>query len=281
MYRQYKPEVLKRLQQEELGVLKEIIRVCEKHNITYFALFGTAIGAVRHKGFIPWDDDIDIGMLRKDYEHFLKVAPKEFKGKYKISGPDTKEKYYNLIPNVSKVGTRLCTQYDHGRYHVGILVDIFPYDGLAEDKKDRKRQIACTSFWRRLNMVRNVNFFTNSVSKKGNFIPRLASLIAHCLAQAVPGTFIYRQYLKHATAYNGRSSMVTQLCDSGTMESVLSIDELLPVKKIPFEDFELCVPKANEKILSQMYGDYMQMPPPEKRQNHYPYLLDFGDDREE
>lgn len=86
-YRQYDPAVLQKIQQEELVVLKEFVRICNKYSINYFAVFGTAIGAVRHHGFIPWDDDMDFGMLRDDYEKFIKVAPKEFHGKFGLAGP--------------------------------------------------------------------------------------------------------------------------------------------------------------------------------------------------
>jgi phosphorylcholine metabolism protein LicD len=71
-YKQYEPKVLKKIQQEELKVLKEFIRICDKYDINYFGVFGTVIGTVRHQGFIPWDDDMDFGMLRDDYEKFKK-----------------------------------------------------------------------------------------------------------------------------------------------------------------------------------------------------------------
>ena len=70
-YKQYEPETLKKIQGKELEIIKEFVRICEKYEIPYFAVFGTAIGAIRHHGFIPWDDDVDFGMLREDYERFL------------------------------------------------------------------------------------------------------------------------------------------------------------------------------------------------------------------
>ena len=75
MYRQYDEETLKRVQNTEKEILVKFIEICEKYNLKYFAAFGTLLGAIRHRGFIPWDDDIDVGMLRKDYEKFLKDLP--------------------------------------------------------------------------------------------------------------------------------------------------------------------------------------------------------------
>ena len=80
----YEPEILAKLHKTQIEILEEFERICEKHNLEYFAIYGTAIGAVRHQGFIPWDDDIDVGMLREDYEKFLEIAKKELGEKYQI-----------------------------------------------------------------------------------------------------------------------------------------------------------------------------------------------------
>ena len=82
LYQAYDPEVLKRVQETELEILRDFIDLCDRHEIDYFGVGGTAIGAVRHQGFIPWDDDIDIGFLRKDYDRFLALAKEELSDKY-------------------------------------------------------------------------------------------------------------------------------------------------------------------------------------------------------
>ena len=91
--REYDEETLKRVQQTELGILKDFMALCDKHGLTYFGIAGTGIGAIRHKGFIPWDDDIDIALPRKDYEIFLKLARKYLSDRYIVLNCETNENY--------------------------------------------------------------------------------------------------------------------------------------------------------------------------------------------
>ena len=93
MHEFYEPEMLKRLQNTELSMLKDFMELCDAHGFVYFGIGGTGIGALRHQGFIPWDDDIDIAMPRKDFEKFLRLAKKEWQGKYYILNNKTNENY--------------------------------------------------------------------------------------------------------------------------------------------------------------------------------------------
>lgn len=281
-YIQYDPEVLKRIQKEELEIIKEFIRICEKYHLKYFGLFGTSIGAVRHHGFIPWDDDMDFGMLRDDYEKFKKVAPKEFNGRYDLAGPDCKKMYYNCLTQMYKKGTSFITNYNHGKFEMGISIDIFVYDNLAETPKEQKRQIFISDILKSMYMSKNVNFYKNSVFKEGNFLKRLASGAVYYIWKVIPVTnrFLAGLWKKNATRYHGKTNLVTQFNDWGVWESRIAMEDLLPLTDMPFEDITLKLPKNYDKVMREMYGDYMQLPPPEKRQNHYPYILKFeGEDK--
>lgn len=283
-YTQYEESILKRLQKEELGILKDFVKICDKHNIDYFIMYGTAIGAVRHGGFIPWDDDIDVGMLREDYEKFLEVAPKEFYGRYKIMGPDSEEKYYNLVPNMNKVGTKFNTIYDRGRYDIGILMDIYPLDYISEDEDKKKKQIRGAKFWRDLYLLKNVNFYKLNqpgfVTKTKHMICAFVHYILNIFK--VSDEFIYNNYKKYAQKYRGKkTSTVTSFAEFDGNETCMEIKDIFPLKEIKFEDIYVKIPNKYDKMLTNFYGNYMELPPEDKRQNHYPYYLDFGSEENE
>lgn len=105
--RGYEPEVLEKLHKIQLEILEDFIYVCEKYNLTCFGVYGTAIGAVRHQGFIPWDDDIDVGMLREDYNRFFEVFEKELGEKYTLLTPEIDNRYACTVTHIQRKGTRL------------------------------------------------------------------------------------------------------------------------------------------------------------------------------
>ena len=123
------------------GIMKEIVRVCDKHNITYYLSGGTLLGAVRHHGFIPWDDDVDLEMPWKDYKRFLRIAPQELPKDLFVQTFYTDPGYPNVFAMVRKSGTTAMpvSQKDLG-IHWGIEVDIFPIVGLYRDQRLYRRQ---------------------------------------------------------------------------------------------------------------------------------------------
>lgn len=143
----YKPEELERLKKTEMEVLAAFIEICEKHDLPYFLNGGTAIGAVRHQGFIPWDDDMDVGMLRDDYEKFLQVAPKEMEGKFELMNAEINKDCPGYTMRMCKVGTKHITD-EHSKYPTtfGIRIDIFPYDNVPEDPKLRKSSFGISTY---------------------------------------------------------------------------------------------------------------------------------------
>ena len=120
---------IKIIQDKILSILKEFINICEENNLTYYALGGTLLGAVRHKGFIPWDDDIDIGMPREDYEKFKKVAPNSLPNNYKFLSEDTAN-YKKAFSVIRDDSTKIIMNYSKEELVESLWIDIFPLDGM-------------------------------------------------------------------------------------------------------------------------------------------------------
>lgn len=280
MSQSYDPEELKRLQKMELRMFRDFIRLCEKYDIHYFVIAGTAIGAVRNHRMIPWDDDIDVGMLREDYEKFLKIAPKAFKGRYLVNGPDTPRKYYNLVPNLSIPGTRFIVDLAKDAFEIGIFMDIFVFENIPEDNKGAVKHMKKARFWRDLYILSNIDYLKQMDGRPATTKLRylLCGGVYYGLKLLkVSPQRIYRHYRRVALQYNGKTDNYTILGDPFAKILCLRKEDIFPLKKIPFEDFEVSIVNDYDKMLRVRFGDYMQVPPVEKRVNHSPAILDLGD----
>ena len=147
-------EALKRIQEEELDILKVFSSYCAEHNIPWFLCGGTALGAARHGCFLPWDDDIDVGLMQEDYEAFIIAAQKDFPEGYELHIPGTRNDYAPMFAKICKQGTKFHTDetYDAG-YDQGIFIDVFPFDTLYLDPSQRKKQIDNAILWQRISYI--------------------------------------------------------------------------------------------------------------------------------
>ena len=133
-YRGYDEELLRRIKDSEKDILRKFILICEKYNLDYFVVFGTLLGTIRHEGFIPWDDDIDVGMLRTDYEKFLEVAQKECGEEYFIQTIDTDPNYHLYFAKMRMNNTVFVEDsLQKTTGNDGFYIDIFPYDVIPDD----------------------------------------------------------------------------------------------------------------------------------------------------
>lgn len=265
-------EVLTRLHKIELEILDEVVKVCEENNIKYFLVGGTLLGAVRHKGFIPWDDDIDVGMLREDYDKFIKIAPEKLNKKYYLQCYETDDKSYFPFAKVRKNGTifneELIKDYNT---HKGIYIDIFPLERI-NDPKSKKLELDAVlikNIWEthlhkvgahpKITDCRHpvISFIMNFKSKKGleNWQMKLVK------KQNIPnGKYICCL----VGAYDYR-------------KDIYEYDKLFPLKKIEFEGKQYNCFKDYDHYLRKLYGDdYMELPPEEKRVTHNPVEINFG-----
>lgn len=270
-------DILRKVQLIQLEITKDIVRVCEKNDIAYFLIGGTLLGAIRHKGFIPWDDDMDIGMLRTDYEKFIEIAPKELNHKYELVNWKNDEYYPHPMAKVVKKGTvfRENKRKDKGKQ--GIWVDIFPYDYCENsEKKCRKRFFELKAIRALIRAKCKYQTWTtcNGIDVK-LFIKNIPFRIAAIL-------FDKSMLIKK---YECISMQVEKSCwvyENGTENFGVwkfPIECLKKRKKVDFEGESFFVPELYDEYLKKAYGDYMKLPPLKDRENRHNIVeLKFGDE---
>ena len=277
----YVESMMKKVWAAQLEVLHEIDRICKKHNITYFADWGTLLGAVRHKGFIPWDDDIDIGMLRDDYEKVLKIYREKYTDKYVVLDIDSQETFPFYNAEIARIGTKnIPYVFKDAKVPMGIDIALYPYDNVPDDAKKRRRQRSSVFFWSKLRILRE---FKKPVLFMHGWKRKVVSAMCIVMNRLLTWThfsrkFINRRYMKSALKYNNEKTRWVA-CFFGEMDPLkqaIKLDDLFPLVEKPFEDIMVKVPKNNDVFLKRMFGDYMKMPPVESRKNHVPEVLEFG-----
>lgn len=276
----YNEQDLQKIQKLELDILKDFINVCQKHNLTYFLIGGSALGAVRHKGFIPWDDDIDVGLPRKDYEKFLSIAKTELTDKYHILNAENYTDYPLLTTQLALKDTKFVIQ-NFKNLHIpfGIYLDIFPFDGMCDDFKKSKKHARKTWFYGKLLILSCIpKPYVAFKGIKRQCIWICTSAIHYTLKILhISSNKLYKKCKNISMKYNtDHNKCVDYFCDTNYMWCMIKTKELYPLKQLKFEDIEVNVPNNVEAHLSRCYGDYMALPPVEKRKNHYPFILDFG-----
>lgn len=260
------------LQQELLKLLKEFIRVCDRHHLRYFLVGGSCLGAARHNGFIPWDDDIDVGMPREDYDKFVKLQS-EYEGTpYFIQTWETDPHYtYNYGKLRDSSTTFIETYFWKHRINHGVWIDIFPIDGISlkDDKPYKKYAKKIKYVWAQ-SFMSYIPQLMRKVHKETWFTDILLNIAA--------GLFYifdiahYRR--KHVEKYL-RKVPYDKAVLVANMGGINAKKEAMPkalfdeFTKLKFEDVEVNVPKDYDKYLTLLYNDWRKLPPIEKQVGHH------------
>lgn len=281
MGREYDAYTLKAVQEIELEMLECFLEICEKHDLTYFAFAGTGIGALRHGGFIPWDDDIDINMPRKDFEKFVEIAKRDYGDRYYFLNATTDEHYPLMTTRWCKKGTVFWEESLKGvPCKFGIFLDLYPMDEVSDDPKKLRRQAMPAWFWSKIMILREVPYPVLPFQGMTKKVIHGICACVHVLLKTfhVSHNWLYGRCMAACTKYNGvGTDTLGYLCSSQPYEDVLKKSQAYPLKKLKFEHLELNFPNKIEEMLTATYGDYMKLPPAEKRKNHFPYRLELGD----
>lgn len=263
---------LKKIQRIELEIFEEIIRICQQNDIEYFIIGGTALGAVRHEGFIPWDDDIDIGMTREDYDKFLKKAQSELAPGYFLQNFNTDPNAPAYFSKIRKNGT-IFMEYCNRNIdmHHGIFVDIFPYDNIPDSIKLQKKQLRKVSFLYQIYIAKSIVGTSVPQTNIKGYLGKGVRMILHYLLKPVSKRWIFNLLDKEVRRYNDINT--NELCYIPIPSLLMKRKELFPLSIINFEGLNVSAPRNCHSYLTSHFGDYMQLPSPDNRVGHRPHEI--------
>lgn len=256
-------EGIRELQLCQLNILKEVDRLCEKYSIPYFLAYGTCIGAVRHKGFIPWDDDVDICMLAEDLER-LKEHANELREPYFLQCHESDSEYGLMITRIRDSNTTLIEQTEAAcDINHGVFMDIYPLFPTYPSSFRAGHKILCSYVYR-------LCLYGRAPYRHGGLVKIITNTFLSLLTPKMKEKIKKRAY---SVMTKETKTDYVSIFYGGDEKVAFKKEWLFPTKKIPFEKKLFPVPNQVEKFLGIEYGDYMQLPPEEKRQVHHDYVL--------
>ena len=271
-FNEYNPKTLKHLQDVYLMMLKDFIKVCDENQIEYYLDGGSALGAVRHQGFIPWDDDIDIILFRDEYNRLIEILEKLPQDKYELLSSENKKCYCRLHSQWNLKGTKTEAYYDMNTdFTLGICLDIFVLDNIPNDGLRKKIFSIKQTLIRKLIWSYEITNSEAYISKNKERMGKILKIIFK----------IFRINFTKIKKINNNfiEKYSENVCNLSTTYELVSIPKNIfhPPKKVKFEDVEVNIPNDYDKYLKIIYGDnYMEIPPKEDRYNHIYNTVDFG-----
>lgn len=253
---------LRQAQLKMLAILEVVDEICLKHGLDYWLDRGTLLGAVRHHGFIPWDDDVDIAMPRASYDAFLRIAPTELPENMRLQTAQTDPGYFNLAAplKIRDLNSRFIEKHELGNepYLQGIFIDVFAYDVMPENIAQRKRY---KFFGKKLLRLLRHKYSPVSMGHHAGVYKAIGRLIPTSLLEK----YLHR-IIQKANSCN--SAFLGYGYDS-TKNNAFSLDDIYPLKRIDFETKQFNIANRADVMLTKIYDDYLTLPPEERRRpNH-------------
>ena len=250
---------IERLKSILLEMLDVVDKICRENGISYFLDSGTALGAIRHGGFIPWDDDVDIGMLREDYDRFLSIAPKYLPPDLILQNEQNEPTYYLFFSKLRKRNTRY-PEYRKEKYFSerGFQIDIFPFDYIGDDLEAAKKRFRRVELLRILAEQRMIAVPPEAKRK----IP------AYYLLKLLPREACRKTTEKAMREKNDTKKRYVASYAYVAAKKKICIfptEAMTPVRDVEFEGRRYMIMHDPDCYLKLMYGDYMKLPPVEQR----------------
>ena len=260
-----------KLQNVILNIMKYIHELCEKHHIEYYVIGGTALGSIRHGGFIPWDDDLDIAMTRENYDRFIAICDQELNQSDFFLQVGRKDwlLYFSKLRLKGTLFEEEGAGEEIPKENRGIFVDIFPLDKASNIRIVRVWQYICSKL-----LIANAISERKQEYQTRSLLKRFIMIVALPLKVKAIRIFIFRQvtrYNKKKTNYIGDFFEITRMKDASYPVSLWG-----KPKKSAFENIALYGPEKMNDYLTWYFGDYMQLPPVEKRVCGHHSNVDFG-----
>lgn len=252
------------LRAEQLSVLNAVAHFCDEQCIPYYLYAGSLLGAVRHKGYIPWDDDIDICMMREDYDRFIQAfqAPG-----FLVVSPEQTRGYYLASAKVLSNRTVLMESV-RCAFPLGVNIDVFPLDDIPDDPEE------CARLDRKVSRYRNLLDLKNlKPNRDRTMLKRLVVRLGGILLLPVPRLFLLRRIHNLGVSCHGRSDchrVADVVCASARTLSFQK-SAFYETVKFPFEGQLYDAPAGWDHVLQQEYGDYWELPPESKRVTHHAF----------
>lgn len=276
----YTEEELAGLQKVETEMLEYLDKFCDENEIEYFIIGGTALGAVRHGGFIPWDDDIDVGMTRPNYEKFIKVGKEKIKAPYFMSCRETESN--TPFPYIKlRLDNSRYIEYSNRniKMHQGIYIDIFPYDNAPDDPKAHEEWFSELQKLVKLYVLRMTPGYSSKPENFTMYLKAIYSKLRYFALHLIPSGYIFNKLESLMTKYNDQPTKAIETAFVPTpYTSYGTRENMLPPKEVKFGTITVKGPRNMDAYLTSEYGDYMTFPPEEQRYGHKPYVMQLPKD---
>ena len=266
-------DLILKLRKAQLKIAMEVKRICEKHDIAYFLDAGSMLGAVRHGGYIPWDDDVDIGMMDKDYVKFLAVAKEELGEEFFLDNYMTNPQNPLVFTKVRLKGTIYIEKKGNPHLlHNEIFVDIFPYYYISDNIAERRIEAFEMAFMAQI-LLSKAGY---QVWRGERWTKRLKFVPVDIAAIFLPVTTVRKQIDRLFHKHDQTACVCAQggaAYDYRYFPKEI-FDEYIDIE---FENIKFTIPKGYDCFLKKAYGDYMQLPPEDQRITHQISKLDLGE----
>lgn len=274
---QISEDTLEKLQQTLLNIMIDFDAFCKEHDLQYFLIGGTLLGAVRHQGFIPWDDDLDVVMPREDYERLIDIYSKKDDTKYTLQSIETDRNYWLPFAKLRQNNTLyddLPTRYV--KSHRGIFIDIFPLDhAKAPDNKIQGIKVKVAKFLRKIADFKTTALFSKDTGNKGKYIiKKLTAVLFKFIT--THQLLIWQKKIIKSLASTNSDYFINVGSQYHFKKQTIRKDVYYPAKQLDFEGEMLDVPGDYKIVLERIFSSkFMELPPENKRQTHAPANIIF------